>query len=146
MSGGWSEVSEAASTDGEKRRLDLLVGAVSGLIAGMAAFTYANFPAGVGIERELAAVLMIVAGGLGASFTDTLRRSTVVFFVGWSVGAVVLVLSLVVPAYYFPYTQVAQNVLVSLMARDALGWIVMVYSPAYVGAYFVALIAIAVTR
>lgn len=141
MSGGWSGATENVHADSQKLTLDVLVGLASGVVAGMAAFVYVNTPATVFASEELAVVLMLAAGALGASFTDSLRRSIVIFFIGWSAGVAVLAASLVAPVYYFPYATPAHNVLVSFLARDALGWVVMIYTPAYVGAYFLTLVA-----
>lgn len=141
-SAGWSE-SRGATTSRRRTATVLLEAVLVGLLAGMGAFAYNRVQfVTLGVSHTLLLVPVAAAGVFAHLFTSTLRRSIRLALAGFFVGMVTLVLAWIAPLVVLPYPPGAREALLLLFVREAMTAAFINYSPAYLGAY---LLAVSVT-
>ncbi|WP_458206356.1 hypothetical protein [Haladaptatus sp. NG-SE-30] len=113
---------------------------VSGVIAGLAAFTYnMSELMTISIDPRLVLGLTALAGVFAHLLAHDLRESIHVGIVGFFVGGFTMVGVWVAPLWILPYSTGARDILLPRLTGTAVVAALFVYSSVYLGAYLTAL-------
>lgn len=124
-----------------KRIRLLLVGSLTGAVAGMGSFMYIKkFFLPWGIQEAVPFALIALAGAythfLARDLADSISLSLVAVVVGFAVH----VGAWVAPLWILPYPPIARGILLPKMAGEALTGAIFVYLLTFYGSYFAAVI------
>lgn len=124
-----------------KRIRLLLLGSLTGVVAGMGTFMYIqNQFLPWGVERTWAFALIVIAGAYTHFLARDLADSISVSLVAIVVGFVVHVGAWIAPLWILPYPPIARSLLLPKMAGEALTGAIFVYILTFYGSYFAAVI------
>ncbi len=116
-------------------------GLLTGLIGGMAAFTYRQSDLmTVSINPQYILLLLALAGAFAHILAYDLRESIRTGLLGFFFGGITMALAWISPLWLLSYSGGARDILLTKLLGNAVGDMILIYMVVFFGSYLLALI------